>query len=349
MSEKLSTEEIDKLLEAIKSGDNGEADDYKPVDSRKIRMFDFVNPPTFSPTEIAKVSCLIENIACRLAKKWSDDYKTQIYCNNLEPFEISRHHHYKELTNYYDEKMEGRYILSENDGEYKVFLISDLATDFTKSTAKQSMFTQFSGISKDFFEELSKQITENTTNSGKLAQNTLAKITDFKIKSSLYMSSLNPRVYSYYAIRTNPSCDAINDNTYGCTYEGKKDMGLEFDLVFKNENEHKDSKNIRRFTVILSYNLVQLVCCKTQEINPEIIQDNYLPPFADKVLVNVSVSFGKTEKKLKAVRNINEGTIMELDRRVGDPVIIYAGGTPIAKGEIIILDEHFGIRIEEIM
>ena len=350
MSEKLSAEEIDELLDAIKISDNGENDDYNPpVDSRKIRMFDFVNPPTFSPAEIAKVSQLVEEIACGLAKKWSDEYKASIYCNSPEPFEISRNTHFKELTNYYDGNMKGHYVVSENEGSYKALLISDLLTDFTKSTARQSLFTRFSCISKDFFDELSKHIVGNITDAELLSKNYQPVSNDFKIKSSLYMSALNPSGYSYYVSNSNPSFAALDNECHGTIYEGKRDMSLEFNLSFKNSNERKKSKNIRQITVILSYNLVQLICCIKKEVCSENIQDNKLPPFADKVLVDVSVSFGKTEKTLKAVQNIDEGTIMELDRRTGDPVIIYAGGTPIAKGEIIILDEHFGVRIEEMM
>ncbi|WP_296328723.1 FliM/FliN family flagellar motor switch protein [uncultured Treponema sp.] len=348
MSENIPKEEIDKLLEAISTKNDGAVDEYTPIDSRKIRIFDFANPPVFSTTEIAKISCIIDEIGCHLAEKWGRDCKSSIYCITPEPYECSRNNYYKELTNYFDEKMEGHYLLSENIGLYKAFLISDLKTDFTKSTKKQNKYSLFSEISKDFFDELSRYIAENQKTAESLSQNNQLSDNDFKIKSSLYMSALNPKAYSYYVSNTNPSFDGIN-YLHSTIYEGKRDMNLEFILVFRNASDQIKSKNIRQITVILSYNLVQLLCGNTKEIDSEIKQDYHLPKFADKTMVKVSVSFGQVKKTLKELEKIGGGTIIELDRKTGDSVIIYSGDTPIAKGEIIIIDEHFGIRIEEIL
>jgi flagellar motor switch protein FliN/FliY len=68
------------------------------------------------------------------------------------------------------------------------------------------------------------------------------------------------------------------------------------------------------------------------------------------VKVPLKVVLGETEKiSLRDVAGIGEGTIIELDRLCGEPVDLVAAGEVIAKGEVVVIDENFGIRVTEIM
>jgi flagellar motor switch protein FliN/FliY len=58
---------------------------------------------------------------------------------------------------------------------------------------------------------------------------------------------------------------------------------------------------------------------------------------------------GKKNMPLKAVRDIKEGSIIELEKLAGGPVDIFAGGIPIGRGEVVVIDENFGIRVTEIV
>lgn len=67
------------------------------------------------------------------------------------------------------------------------------------------------------------------------------------------------------------------------------------------------------------------------------------------VNVEISVVLGKTTRNLSQIAGIGEGTIMELDKLAGEPVDILAAGETIAKGEVVVIDENFGVRVTELV
>jgi flagellar motor switch protein FliN/FliY len=58
---------------------------------------------------------------------------------------------------------------------------------------------------------------------------------------------------------------------------------------------------------------------------------------------------GKTSLPVKDILSLGEGSILELDKLAGEPVDIKANGVLIAKGEVVVIDENFGVRVTEIM
>ncbi len=67
------------------------------------------------------------------------------------------------------------------------------------------------------------------------------------------------------------------------------------------------------------------------------------------VMVPVKVVLGETELSLKQIAGLAAGSIIELDKLAGEPVTLVAAGEPIAKGEVVVIDEAFGIRLTEIL
>lgn len=65
--------------------------------------------------------------------------------------------------------------------------------------------------------------------------------------------------------------------------------------------------------------------------------------------LEVSVEIGRTRMRIKDVLSLGEGSIIELDKVVGDPVEIYANKKLIARGEVVVIDEDFGVRVTEIV
>lgn len=74
--------------------------------------------------------------------------------------------------------------------------------------------------------------------------------------------------------------------------------------------------------------------------NIEIIKD---------VLLKVTVELGRTTKTIDDILEFAPGTILELDRLVGEPLDILINGKKIAKGEVVVIDENYGIRITDIV
>lgn len=67
------------------------------------------------------------------------------------------------------------------------------------------------------------------------------------------------------------------------------------------------------------------------------------------VSLEVSVELGRTQKKIKEILEFGPGSVVELDRLVGEPVDVLVNGKFIAKGEVVVIDENFGIRITDII
>ena len=64
--------------------------------------------------------------------------------------------------------------------------------------------------------------------------------------------------------------------------------------------------------------------------------------------VKLTVEVGNTEIKIRDLLRLNEGSVVELDRLAGEPLDILANGTMIAKGEVVMVGERFGIRLTEV-
>lgn len=67
------------------------------------------------------------------------------------------------------------------------------------------------------------------------------------------------------------------------------------------------------------------------------------------VYMEMTVELGRTKKSIKDILGMGEGTIIELDKLAGEPVDILVNHKPIAKGEVVVIDENFGVRVTEIL
>ncbi|MEK9684203.1 MAG: flagellar motor switch protein FliN [Rhodospirillaceae bacterium] len=64
--------------------------------------------------------------------------------------------------------------------------------------------------------------------------------------------------------------------------------------------------------------------------------------------VQLSVEVGRAKMTIKDLLLLNEGSVIELDRMAGDPLEIIVNGASIAKGEIVMVGDKFGIRFVDI-
>ncbi len=67
------------------------------------------------------------------------------------------------------------------------------------------------------------------------------------------------------------------------------------------------------------------------------------------VPLKVTVELGKTRMLIRDILNLGPGSIIELDKLAGEPVEILVNGKPIARGEVVVIDENFGVRITDII
>jgi flagellar motor switch protein FliN/FliY len=67
----------------------------------------------------------------------------------------------------------------------------------------------------------------------------------------------------------------------------------------------------------------------------------------DKVQLTITVVLGETYIKLEDLQKVGEGSILVLDKLAGEEVEIRANNIPIALGEVLVVDENFGVRVTE--
>ncbi|MCR5619823.1 MAG: flagellar motor switch phosphatase FliY [Lachnospiraceae bacterium] len=67
------------------------------------------------------------------------------------------------------------------------------------------------------------------------------------------------------------------------------------------------------------------------------------------VPLEVTVELGRTSKSISDILNFAPGTIIELDRIAGEPIDVLVNGKFVAKGEVVVIEENFGIRVTEII
>lgn len=67
------------------------------------------------------------------------------------------------------------------------------------------------------------------------------------------------------------------------------------------------------------------------------------------VNLDVKIELGRTRMLVEDVLKLTEGAVVELDKLAGDPVDVYVNDRPIARGEVLVLNDNFCIRINEIV
>jgi flagellar motor switch protein FliN/FliY len=65
--------------------------------------------------------------------------------------------------------------------------------------------------------------------------------------------------------------------------------------------------------------------------------------------LRVTVELGRTKRSVQDILNLSSGSIIELDKLAGEPVDILVNNKLIAKGEVVVIDENFGVRVTDII
>ncbi len=65
--------------------------------------------------------------------------------------------------------------------------------------------------------------------------------------------------------------------------------------------------------------------------------------------LEVTVELGRTRLLIRDIMDLSAGSIIELDKIAGEPVDLFANGMLVARGEVIVIDDNFGVRVTEII
>ncbi len=77
-----------------------------------------------------------------------------------------------------------------------------------------------------------------------------------------------------------------------------------------------------------------------RDVNLEVILD---------VPVTLSMEVGRTRIPIRNLLQLNQGSVVELERAAGEPLDVYVNGTLVAHGEVVVVNERFGIRLTDVI
>jgi flagellar motor switch protein FliN/FliY len=77
-----------------------------------------------------------------------------------------------------------------------------------------------------------------------------------------------------------------------------------------------------------------------RDVNLEVILD---------VSVTLSMEVGRTRIPIRNLLQLNQGSVVELDRAAGEPLDVFVNGTLVAHGEVVVVNEKFGIRLTDVI
>lgn len=67
------------------------------------------------------------------------------------------------------------------------------------------------------------------------------------------------------------------------------------------------------------------------------------------VNVALSIELGKAELSIRDLLKLNQGSVVDLDRMAGEPLDVLVNGTLVARGEIVVVKEKFGVKLTEVV
>jgi len=91
---------------------------------------------------------------------------------------------------------------------------------------------------------------------------------------------------------------------------------------------------------------------KFEELQNEATEDDGHEVSLDSILdvpVIISMEIGRTHIPIRNLLQLNQGSVVELDRLAGEPMDVLVNGTLIAQGEVVVVNEKFGIRLTDVI
>ncbi|GAB6197042.1 flagellar motor switch protein FliN [Lysobacter xanthus] len=67
------------------------------------------------------------------------------------------------------------------------------------------------------------------------------------------------------------------------------------------------------------------------------------------VNVTLSLEVGRTRIPIRNLLQLNQGSVVELERAAGEPLDVYVNGTLIAQGEVVVVNDRFGVRLTDVV
>jgi flagellar motor switch protein FliN/FliY len=84
----------------------------------------------------------------------------------------------------------------------------------------------------------------------------------------------------------------------------------------------------------------QMPATRAADVNVDVILD---------VPVTLSLEVGRTRLPIRSLLQLNQGSVVELERAAGEPLDVFVNGTLVAHGQVVVVNEKFGIRLTDVV
>ena len=313
----LSAEEIDQLLNAISSAD----DDVK--DYRRIKIYDFKHPDVFSYFQMKGFGGFMHRFCSVLPTTFEEQisFKLESICQIPE---------YKCY-----EKNKPSFI-----DQWKWYS----SNNYIELSFDDFVIEQLTGINKqdEFYtkEELSAL-------SAKLGTLFMALLSEALDNYANY--SEVPKMTHIY---TAPTPEFLLSPSYENTdYSNsrKKEFQQKNSSMFVSAKIKVISLKQKEACGYIYLNVPAEDLKKYIDINYYHYSHSDKDPYLDNIEISCDVRLGATKKSISDIMEMGEGTIIELPRLTGEPADFRVNGVTIARGDVIVIDENFGIRLTDIL
>lgn len=319
----LSAEEIDQILNAISSEDD-DVEDYDDVkDYRRIKIYDFIHPDVFSYFQMKGFGNFMHRFCSILPTTFEEQisFKLESIC------QIPEYECY--------EKNKPSFI-----DQWKWYS----SNNYIELSFDDFVIEQLTGINKQDEFYTKEELSALSAKLGTPFMALLSKALDDYAKYSEV-----PKMTHIY---TAPTPEFLLSPSYKNTdYSNsrKKEFQQKNSSMFVSAKIKVISLKQKEACGYIYLNVPAEALKKYLDINYYHYSHSDKEPYLDNIEISCDVRLGASKQSISDIMKMDEGTIIELDRLTGEPADFRVNGVTIARGDVIVIDENFGIRLTEIL
>ena len=319
----LSAEEIDQILNAISSEDD-DVEDYDDVkDYRRIKIYDFIHPDFFSSFQMKGFGGFMHRFCSILPTTFEEQisFKLESICQ-IPEYECYE----KNKPSFIDQ---WKWYSSHN---------------YIELSFDDFVIEQLTGINKQDEFYTKEELSALSAKLGTPFMALLSKALDDYAKYSEV-----PKMTHIY---TAPTPEFLLSPSYKNTdYSNsrKKEFQQKNSSMFVSAKIKVISLKQKEACGYIYLNVPAEALKKYLDINYYHYSHSDKEPYLDNIEISCDVRLGASKQSISDIMKMDEGTIIELDRLTGEPADFRVNGVTIARGDVIVIDENFGIRLTEIL
>ena len=319
----LSAEEIDQLLNAISSEDD-DVEEYRSINTmRRIKIYDFIHPDVFSSFQMEGFGDFMHRFCSILPTTFEEQisFKLESIC------QIPEYECY--------EKNKPSFI-----DQWKWYS----SNNYIELSFDDFVIEQLTGINKQDEFYTKEELSALSAKLGTPFMALLSKALDDYAKYSEV-----PKMTHIY---TAPTPEFLLSPSYENTdYSNsrKKEFQQKNSSMFVSTKIKVISLKQKEACGYIYLNVPAEDLKKYLDINYYHYSHSDKEPYLDNIEISCDVRLGASKQSISDIMKMDEGTIIELDRLTGEPADFRVNGVTIARGDVIVIDENFGIRLTEIL